>query len=255
MVLNQNQHLDAAPITEALVDVRVKELTDSEVNSFADMPESFTKVYEVSSNIKRQAFRIEADHEGKVDANQAVELFGIRYETADRKRVVQFKKDGFTLSFLYPYSSWDELYDEAKGLFDLYKSKLNLDSSITRIALRYINHIDLPSPCELEDYLTAPPSIPDELPQGLANFLTQNTINMDESGVLARIVQSSSENPNSDLGEDKLSVLLDIDVIKFMDPLLELKDESIWSDFVKLRKIKNDIFYNSITKETEELFK
>jgi uncharacterized protein (TIGR04255 family) len=255
MVLNANQHLDAAPITEAIIDIRVKELVGGDVDNFSDMPEAFTKVYETNLDIQRQAFSIEAGLEGKFDTNNDIELLGKRYETTDGKRVVQFRKDGFTLSFLWPYTSWEELRDEAKDLFDLYKSKITSESSITRIALRYINHIDLPSPCDIQDYLTAPPSVPKELPQGLANFLTQNTIKITELGAVARIVQSSAENPNSDQSADKISILLDIDVIKFMDPQLELEDGSLWSSFESLRQVKNDIFYNSITEKTEELFK
>lgn len=254
MVLNINQHLGAAPITEAIVDIRLKELTGWEVETFSDMPKSFLESYKASQELKQQAFNIEVGLEGKADGT-AVEVIGKKYEAIDGKRVVQFRKDGFTLSFLRPYTSWEELQAEAKKLFNVYKSKIASESSITRIAVRYINHIDVPSPCDLQDYLTSPPSVPKELSQQLTGFLTQNTINIAKFGAIARIVQSSAEGGDRDLNTNKPSILLDIDVIKFMDPQLELEDDSLWSHFEDLRQIKNDIFYSSITEKTVELFK
>lgn len=51
----------------------------------------------------------------------------------------------------------------------------------------------------------------------------------------------------------KLPLILDIDVIKNTDYVENLA--KMWEDFENLRDFKNDIFFNSITEKTKELFK
>lgn len=255
MVLNKNQHLEAAPVTEAMIDIRVKELTDAQLENFNKLPEEFSSVFSGAGTINRQHVRMEPNTEGSFGATNNVQILGYRYEAEGGRRVVQFRKDGFTLSHLKPYTCWEDLRDEARKLYKLYLSQLNEDTSIIRIALRYINHINLPQGCELNEYLTAPPRVPDNLPQGVLQFLTLNTIDVPEHGAIARILQSSAENLNAENDSNYLPMLLDIDVIKMMKVELTADDDSIWTDFEGLRKFKNDIFFSSITTKTEELFK
>jgi len=51
---------------------------------------------------------------------------------------------------------------------------------------------------------------------------------------------------------DKLSLILDIDVFRSKD-YLENMDE-MWDDFEKLRNLKNEFFFKSITEKAKELF-
>lgn len=51
----------------------------------------------------------------------------------------------------------------------------------------------------------------------------------------------------------RLPLILDIDVFK--ETVYVDNKEEIWNDFEKLRIFKNEIFFNSITEKTKELFK
>jgi uncharacterized protein (TIGR04255 family) len=51
----------------------------------------------------------------------------------------------------------------------------------------------------------------------------------------------------------KLPLIFDIDVIKKAN--YTKKESGMWNDFNLLRRFKNEIFFNSITEKTKELFK
>jgi len=51
----------------------------------------------------------------------------------------------------------------------------------------------------------------------------------------------------------KLSLIFDIDVFRQVEYNKNMNE--IWNDFDKLRNFKNDIFFNSITDKTKELFR
>jgi len=51
---------------------------------------------------------------------------------------------------------------------------------------------------------------------------------------------------------NKLPLIFDIDV--FRVAAFEVKDEGVWQVFEKLRDLKNNIFFKSITPKAKELF-
>ncbi|MBI4408948.1 MAG: TIGR04255 family protein [Gemmatimonadetes bacterium] len=145
------------------------------------------------------------------------------------------------------YTSWEELSPQAFALWRQYVAVAEPES-VTRLALRYINHIPLPLSIELTDYLTAGPVIPPELPQYLEAFLTQVLIHDPTTEVAATIRQTLERG----LTPDKLTVLLDIDAFKATQ--LESDSPAIDQTFQQLHEFKNTIFFSSITETTAELF-
>ena len=83
---------------------------------------------------------------------------------------MQFRRDGFTYNRLHPYKNWDYLIEHTKRTYPIYK-EIAKPEAITRLAVRYINHIKIPLPVDdLFEYFSDPPNIPDELPQNVLNF-------------------------------------------------------------------------------------
>lgn len=120
---------------------------------------------------------------------------------------------------------------------------------ITRIALRYINHLFIPGPLiDLDDYLTAGPVIPEKLPQGVSSFLTRVVIHEPTTKASAIITQALEKIVQPDI----IPIILDIDVIK--ESQFEVNYEEVWESFEKLRDFKNRVFFESITDKTLELF-
>jgi len=86
------------------------------------------------------------------------DLRGYMFRSEDEFNVVQFRVDGFTFNRLKPYTSWKSVWPQALELWRKYQN-MALPVAITRMALRYINHIELPSRAfRLDDVLTCPPS-------------------------------------------------------------------------------------------------
>lgn len=245
------RHLNNAPITEALIDIRIKELDSSHSEQLSQLPEKFSKIYTTKKAMHRKLFSLQV---GNAEANQDVSakdeatVYGYRFESTDLQKVAQFRLDGFTLSHLRPYSDWETLVSEAKELYEHYRS-ISQPEFVARIALRYINQIDIPLPIiDFSDYLTAPPTVPDKLPQGLLKFLTQYVVQFPDENAIAKITQGLEGITKP----DSVSILLDIDV--FVSNEFAPDSEAIWETFEQLRNLKNQIFSESLTKKTMELF-
>ena len=242
-----HRHLKNAPLTEALVDIRVSLPSIFDPKDFLSLSNDISDKYTKSK--PRQLFTAAFGVETGKPFTQPTENKGIHgyiCKSEDEKDVVQFRIDGFTFSRLNPYSEWETVLSEAKRLWGLYSIKC-LPELITRIAVRYINRLDLPLPIkDFADYLTAPPLVPDSLPQGVSQFLTRVVIH--DADTTANIIQAMKSSPKA----DHVGVILDIDVFKLKETGFE--ESSIWPEFEKLRDFKNRIFFESITEKTARLY-
>lgn len=237
-----------APITEALLDIRVeysREITLAELESFHNLiKEDFPE--------KQQRIQFTAGFKISPEGPEALQTSGAPdgylFRSAIDKKVVQARLDGFTFNKIKPYENWTKFRLEARKLWDLY-FKMTNPSKITRIALRYINRIEIPLPIkDFKEYILGIPDIPPKLPQELAHFFIQFTIlnrNIEANAIITLTMEEPTNN--------KLPIIFDIDV--FRDNIYMSNETKIWDDFESLRIFKNDIFFNSITKKTKELFK
>jgi len=242
----RQRHLDNAPIVEAIIDLRVKNPSSFGVTDFLSLKEDLKKEYPIVED--RRLVEVGGKIEGKQIEQTIIDkgITGYFFKTSDSKNVAQFRIDGFTFSRLSPYSEWETVLSEAKRLWGLYSIKC-LPELITRIAVRYINRLDLPLPIEdFADYLTAPPLVPDSLPQGVSQFLTRVVIH--DADITANIVQTMKSSSKA----DHIGVILDIDVFNLKESGFE--ESSIWPEFEKLRDFKNRIFFESITEKTVRLY-
>ena len=175
------------------------------------------------------------------------ERYGLRYVTADGSRVAQFRRDGATFSVLRDYANWEETKAKARMLWTQY-CEWGSPKEVTRLAVRYINVLDVPIGMDFDLYLAAGPRIPPELPQILGGFLHRVVIPFSTDGITA-IVTQAMESP-SDVG---VPVVLDIDV--YYTCKLEASSPSLWSEFDRLRDIKNQIFFSSVTEKALEPYR
>ena len=242
----RQRHLDNAPIVEAIIDLRVKNPSSFGVTDFLSLKDDLKKEYPIVED--RRLVEVGGKIEGKQIEQTIIDkgITGYFFKTSDSKNVAQFRIDGFTFSRLSPYSEWETVLSEAKRLWGLYSIKC-LPELITRIAVRYINRLDLPLPIEdFADYLTAPPRVPDSLPQGVSQFLTRVVIH--DADMTANIIQTMQSSTKA----DHIGVILDIDVFNLKETGFE--ESSIWPEFEKLRDLKNRIFFESITEKTVRLY-
>ncbi len=243
----RHRHLKNAPIVEAIIDLRVKNPSSFRVTDFLSLKEDLKKEYPIVED--RRLVEVGGKIEGKQIEQTIIDkgITGYFFKTSDSKNVAQFRIDGFTFSRLSPYPEWETVLSEAKRLWGLYSIKC-LPELITRIAVRYINRLDLPLPMgDFAEYLTAPPTVPVSLPQGVSQFLTRVVIH--DADITANIVQTMISSPKA----DHVGIVLDIDVFNQKEDT-GFEESSIWPEFEKLRDLKNRIFFGSITEKTARLY-
>jgi uncharacterized protein (TIGR04255 family) len=244
------RHLQNAPIREAIIDLRVKLPSGITHEKLATLQESIKDQYPGKKYRRESQFAIkikEGEPVKGVLKNEGV--LGYLFLSADNTQIVQFRLDGFTYSKLKPYDSWENLRDEANRLWNLYSGSLNPEI-INRVAVRYINNMEIPLPIkDFDEYLTSPPIVPKALPQSLSSFLTRMVIPDPSLPATAIITQSLEPTLKPNL----ISILLDIDV--FREDNFDPNNLSSWDFIEKLRTYKNKIFFESITEKTVELFK
>lgn len=239
------RHLNNAPIKEALIDIRVKLPQDIELQVLGSLHSRIAKDYPK----RDERIKMEAKFDGKTgDVTKTVSVDGYLHRSLDGLNVVQFRRDGFTFSRLQPYQRWENLSEEANRLWRIYQDHTNPET-ITRVALRYINHITIPFPIrDLIDYFTSPPTVSEKLPQKLHSFLNR-VVFPDPSSKAIAIVTQSHEFQGS---TEAATIILDIDV--FRDVTITVDNRKIWDIIASLRELKNKIFFESVTEKTLEFF-
>lgn len=243
------KHLDNAPITEAVIDLRVRRdgsITESDYQALHD---AIREEFPGSDTLYTRTFQFRIDKPDQPIDSIDHGIGGYRYTSSDKTYVVQFRNDGFSLSRLAPYETWDILKAKANRLWEIYRNGTK-PSAITRVAVRYINTILLQfieGKIDLEDYFLIVPTVPPELPQATVSSLSQLKLHDIESGASANFNISTMK-----IEENGLPILFDIDVFKGGE--FQVDSHEYWDLLEKLRELKNKIFFHSITGKTLELF-
>jgi uncharacterized protein (TIGR04255 family) len=239
-------HYENAPITEALIDIRV-ELPPSVMG--LQLLESVHDRVKNRYPGKKKRIYVQGQFSAgdEVGASTTQTPMGFSFSSEDGKQIFQARRDGFTFSRLRPYGSWPELQDEARRLWDIYRGAVN-PAKITRVAVRYINQIDIPlSAIDYKDYFRTIPEVSPELPQALSAFFMQLQFPQTDFGGLLILTQTAVTPPTPDTS----SVILDLDVFKETEMVA---DEDVWGLLETLRKRKNEFFEGCITQRTRALF-
>ena len=243
--------LSNAPITEAIVDIRVKARLDLDVAIFGEPREMLAAGF--PTKVEQRVFTTKVQF-GPESGSQSTEhdLRGYVFSSEDKLNVVQFRVDGFTFNRLKPYTSWKSVWPQALELWRRYQ-KMALPVAITRMALRYINHIALPSRTfGLEGVLTCPPPVPKTLGATIARFTTRVTIQASNGRLEAHVSQAIEPKPD----RDGATLILDIDAYRQAELLLEEDDVEarIEETFAELHEFKNEIFFASLSETMIEGF-
>jgi uncharacterized protein (TIGR04255 family) len=241
-----HRHYANAPITEGLIDLGVELPSDAEV---ASLDAVFQHVKgEYPTREERSLFQGRLSAGAQVGASAKQTKVGYLFRSADGKRVLQVRLDGFTFSRLKPYENWAALRDEAKGLWSAYR-ELVRPIKVTRVGVRYINQIDVPSArIELKDYFRTFPEVSPDLPQDLGAFLMQLQIPQVDLDAVLVLTQTGGAPPRFDVA----SVILDIGLFK--EHCDFKSDDEVWEVLESFRDRKNEVFEGCITDKARQLF-
>jgi uncharacterized protein (TIGR04255 family) len=233
-----------APIKEAILDIRVELPAETDLEQLLQ----YEPLVKDRFPNKRERVRWEAQIDLNKDPTQSKQVDGRLYTSPDGKDMVQARLDGFTLNRLQPYDRWETFRDMGRELWELYVS-IARPSTVTRIALRYINRLELPLPVgDFKDYILTGPEIAPSVSQALSGFFMRLEMPHDEYQAMAIITETMEPDDGK-----FLPFIFDIDVIR-QEKFSPLAPQ-IWETFELLRDLKNHIFFNSLTDRTKELFK
>lgn len=236
----RQRQLSRPPLREALIDIR---LTNQLPISFAEaLKDKVIPGYERKQQINFSEFSFDV---GSGQSSGKQELAGWRYESPDSSRVVQVRRNGMTYSVLRDYKDWPEIKAATQEIWNLYRQWVS-GIEIGRTAARYINVMEFPFGAELNDYLTAVPRIPDDLPQQLAHFLARVTVPF-KHDIFAIITQALEPSV-----EPATRVIVDIDV--YAQRVFAGDSAELWDFIDYLREVKNMVFFSLVTERTLEAY-
>jgi uncharacterized protein (TIGR04255 family) len=236
----RQRQLARPPIKEALIDIRLAQPTPEQ---FTEQLGTISLPNYIKKPIRFQEVTLEFTDLLKTSAKN--EMFGWRFESGEGARIVQLRRDGIGFSIMSGYTDWNQIRSLTQDFWNAFLEKARIPPIVDRLATRFINVIEVPiENLQFDDYLTAPPRIPELLPQGARRFFQRVEVPFGPS-VIAIIVQGSDEpSPNG------VPLILDIDVQTTKETPGDSPD--IWTALDNLRKIKNDIFFSSVTERALE---
>jgi uncharacterized protein (TIGR04255 family) len=237
--------LPRPPIQEAIFDFRLSFVTPPSRSDFSALSDALRTKYPHQEDLSRHRLQLTIES-GNSHTSQASAFAGIKFQSEDKTFVFQAQTDGFTLSKLPPYQSWEDLIEEAKEIW-LHYAKFMKPQSVHRVACRYINQFEVAvGSFELSEYLVSAPEIPSGLPQAVNRYFLQQEIPAGDGAVVILTHALQPSTPAT------VAFILDVDVFK--NSTYDVGKEEWWQDLEALRILKNQFFFMSITEKTKELF-
>ena len=243
------RHLRNAPITEAIVDLRVVQRKEFAAETLREAKDRLAPTYPICIERKGTESLVDfAEGCPRGVRSRDLGLQGVWLKTPDEKNIAQFRVDGFTFNRLKPYTSWDELLPEALKLWRAYV-ELVKPEAVTRVALRYINHLSLPpAPGDLDEYLTAGPRLPSSIPQVLNSFSSRVVVQDPERELSANVTQALEVGVQSAAP----TLLLDIDAYRTGE--FSTSEGALLPILSDLRTYKNAVFFGSLTEKLIKVY-
>jgi len=232
---------------EAIFDLRIDEIPSPAIEKIEELHSQIKIDYPNKRKKINYTGTIAFNDNLQISNETDSQIKGLIFLNADTTRQVQFRLDGFTFNMLKPYNEWALFSNEALRLWQIYNQNLK-PANITRIALRYINKIQLPMPIlNFQDYIVNMPPIPNCLPQTFRTFFMQTEIPCDKQGTNI-IITETIERPTAEV----LPFILDIDIYK--TGIIVNDFTVLQAEFNSLRELKNKTFESCITDKTRKLF-
>lgn len=239
--------LSNAPIHEAVIDFRLsvpKEEVRSELAELAKMLSSEYPIVEEQTSFEGA---LKVGPEQQKWESHGGSFMAFRLRSPDHRRVVQLRTVGFTLSHHRPYDSWDAMFQEAWQLWERFVVAA-APEEVGRVATRYINRLELPANFDTADYFTTDVSTPEGLPNVVAAFNYFYVMQIaPHTFANVRLATNPSET------EEQALVVLDIDC--YTRGLFAPTSGELSVELGKLRRLKNQVFFRTLTPMALELYR
>ncbi len=247
----QFPHLSRAPLVEAVIELRARAADGFDEASSLGHFESKLTGYSFldSSRTFKHSSKLEGD-ELKTEV-QDLGWKGMRFQSDDKTRIIQFNRDGFVFSHLQPYPDWRTFSEEALALWEVYRA-IASPADVQRTGLRYINRIPLPlESTDLDEILQKGPTLPEGLPLPVMEFLQQETLVVLGTPYFIRLARAM---PPIQQGSGQTpGIIIDVDV--FCGQVTDPEPNVLRPILEDLRWLKNKAFFGTLTKDALEQLK
>ena len=240
--------LTRPPIVEALVDLQASVPGDPEM--FKALADELKDEFPNKEQLRNFEAKIEIKDGKLVPPRIDDAAFGgIRVANVDRTIYVQFRPNGFTLNNLTVYMGGDQFIDKAMTLWEMLVERAKPEI-VSRVALRYINRLELPLTRgdEFTQYLTSSPDLPEGAPQQVSQFLSRIVGHDEQRQATAVVIQQLKE---QQAGQ---SIRITVDVDVFRTGRFPVDSAALREILGLLRMLKNETFFSLLTDETVSLY-
>ena len=157
---------------------------------------------------------------------------GVHLSIPGQKSFAQATVDGMRFTMPQPYTHWQSFVEEAVRVWEAF-CKIAQPIEVQRITLRYVNRFADVDAARVATILKDPPSCPADF--ALQDFTYQSTLRIPGEPYAARVVKHlPSKGPSG----------LILDISAFTLEPSEINDSD---DLVRLRKLKNRVFFSLLT--------
>jgi uncharacterized protein (TIGR04255 family) len=244
------QHLPHAPIVEAVVEIRARAQTPWEESAITQRLKPLLPDYPkvVSQGQVQQEITLGPEQPKSVIQNLG--WHGLHFQSTDEKQVARFTRDGFMLGRLQPYQNWEQLFNEAMRLWQMYV-EIAKPLEIQRVGLRYVNRIEMqPGEIRCEDYIELHPQPTKGLELPFISFFHQDTLGVPGHPIAINAIRTLQPPQTLSVG---YALILDIDA--FTTIPIEINHEILVQHLQQMRWLKNKVFFGNVTEKAVNSFK
>ena len=229
------------PIEEALIDIRLSSVIEGNQEQMDELADSFK--LKLPLKTFKKAFHLNSGQE----TIQRADFAGIVLKDAQPSHILQLDKDGMTYSIIKNYDTWEQFEGAFLKYWQEFKKLIDKTIFIRRVGVRFVNKLSIPvrELDDLQQYSTIKIDAPLEN-QELKEVFTRLVLSpsLDVNCIVTQVLNRQISGQN---------LILDIDV--FTEKNIPLDDEILKELFGNFRKIKNEVFEQSLTAKTKESFK
>lgn len=238
-----HRKLSKAPIVEAVIDIRTMPVVNQNQETLRAYILSKLPGY---SNIQSMfAFQstVQMKPDGKVNSTaKDGRWVGYKCSQPEGKYIIQWRENGFAMSRLAPYDSWDVFLADTLAVFAVYMEFTKI-TQVNQLGVRFINRIEYDRSTEsIDTILTGGNHDILGAEAERANLFHQDSFAL-RSKHFVNIIKAME--PNA-MPNQKGAVILDVDVIR--QSVISPEATKLKAELTEMRVIKNNIFFQSISK-------
>jgi len=238
-------HLEKAPIAEASIQFGVIPRDGITIRDLEKIKLELEQTYAKAEELYHWTGEITIDAKTGKSTGNIQNRYQVGYRTLPEPgKLVSLTLDAITFHRLPAYTDWNDVFIEAWGLWERYRDLLQ-PVSVRRLGARYINRLTLPRPTRLSEYLKKSP-----VPTSgftTTGYVTKVSLQHGKTKLNANVIEAL------EIPSESLLIILDNDVFS-NESLRTDDDEKIKSIFDGIRKLKNKIFFDTITDDVVRIY-